>query len=46
MKHDTSEQIVVPVNNQRDYDELPEHLKEEIQVHFAGDYKEVEGLLL
>ena len=38
-------EVILPLDNQRDYDELPEHLKEEIRVHFAGDYREVAGLL-
>jgi hypothetical protein len=28
--------LVFPKNNKRDFDELPEHLKEGLEVHFAG----------
>jgi Lon-like ATP-dependent protease len=33
--------IVLPGANQRDYDEIPEYLKEGLDVHFAHDYEEV-----
>lgn len=33
--------IILPTENQRDYDELPEHVKEGIEVHFVEHYDEV-----
>lgn len=33
--------IILPGANQRDYDEIPEYLKEGLDVHFAHDYEEV-----
>jgi Lon-like ATP-dependent protease len=33
--------IIFPGANQRDYDEIPEYLKEGLNVHFAHDYEEV-----
>merc|ERR1712232_482726 len=33
--------IVFPSGNKRDYDEMPEYLKENIEVHFAEDYSSV-----
>ena len=33
--------IIFPGANQRDYDEIPEYLKEGLDVHFAHDYEEV-----
>ena len=33
--------IILPGANQRDYDEIPEYLKEGMEVHFAYDYQEV-----
>ena len=33
--------IVFPSGNKRDYDEMPEYLKENIEVHFAEDYSNV-----
>ncbi len=38
-------EVILPIDNERDYDELPDYLKEEIQVHFASDYKDVAELL-
>lgn len=33
--------IILPGANQRDYDEIPDYLKEGLDVHFAHDYQEV-----
>jgi Lon-like ATP-dependent protease len=33
--------IILPMSNQRDYDEIPEYLKEGLEVHFAEDYDQV-----
>jgi ATP-dependent Lon protease len=32
--------------NQRDYAEIPEYLKEDIEVHFADDYQQVYDVAL
>jgi ATP-dependent Lon protease len=37
-------EIIFPVDNERDFDELPEYLKEDIDVHFAATFKEVAAL--
>ncbi|MDT0500755.1 MULTISPECIES: endopeptidase La [unclassified Halomonas] len=34
-------EVILPDANRRDYDELPEHLKEGVTVHFAKRYKDV-----
>jgi ATP-dependent Lon protease len=33
--------IVLPAANRRDFDEIPEYLKENLLVHFAEDYQDV-----
>uniref|UniRef100_A0A7S1BLT3 Lon protease homolog n=1 Tax=Corethron hystrix TaxID=216773 RepID=A0A7S1BLT3_9STRA len=33
--------LVFPAQNKRDYDELPDYLKEGLEVHFAEEYKRV-----
>jgi Lon-like ATP-dependent protease len=33
--------IILPQANQRDFDEIPEYLKEGLEVHFADDYDQV-----
>ena len=33
--------LIFPKNNKRDFDELPEHLKEGLEVHFAATYADV-----
>jgi Lon-like ATP-dependent protease len=33
--------IVFPEANKRDYDEIPEYLKEDLEVHFADEYSKV-----
>lgn len=38
-------ELILPADNQRDYDELPEHLKEKLTVHFVDHYQQVYKLL-
>lgn len=38
-------ELILPADNQRDYDELPEHLKEKLTVHFVDNYQQVYKLL-
>ena len=33
--------IILPMSNQRDYDEIPDYLKEGLEVHFADDFDKV-----
>ena len=33
--------IILPKANQRDYDEIPEYLKDGLEIHFADDYEKV-----
>ncbi len=33
--------LILPADNKRDYDELPEHLKGQIKVHFAENFDDV-----
>ena len=33
--------IVFPFGNKRDFDEMPDYLKEDLEVHFAEDYSDV-----
>jgi ATP-dependent Lon protease len=33
--------IILPSTNRRDFDEIPEYLKENLFVHFAEDYQDV-----
>lgn len=33
--------VILPAANKRDYDELPQYVKDCVKVHFVGDYKEV-----
>ena len=33
--------IILPDQNKRDYDEIPDYLKESLEVHFADDYSKV-----
>lgn len=35
------EVVVLPKGNQRDFDEIPDYLKENLEVHYADDYNEV-----
>ena len=38
-------EVILPYENKRDYDELPEHVKENITVHFAASFNEVANIL-
>lgn len=33
--------LILPSSNQRDFDEIPEYLKEDLEVHYAEDYTTV-----
>lgn len=33
--------VVFPVGNKRDFDEIPDYLKEDLEVHFAEEYEDV-----
>lgn len=33
--------VVLPAANQRDFDEIPDYLKEDLEVHYAEDYNKV-----
>jgi ATP-dependent Lon protease len=33
--------VILPLANKKDFDELADHLKEGLEMHFAGDYSEV-----
>ena len=37
-------EVILPVDNERDYDEMPDNLKEGISVHFATNYDDVAAL--
>jgi ATP-dependent Lon protease len=37
--------LILPSDNQGDFEEVPEHVKKGIVVHFAADYTEVVPLL-
>ncbi len=34
-------EVILPIDNQRDFDEMPDYLKEDLTVHFATTYPEV-----
>jgi ATP-dependent Lon protease len=34
-------EVIMPAANRRDFDELPDHIKERLTVHFAAHYREV-----
>jgi len=38
-------EVILPADNERDYDEMPDYLKEDVTVHFASDYTDVSELL-
>ena len=38
-------EIILPIDNQRDFEELQDYLTENIVVHFASDYAEIKPLL-
>lgn len=38
-------ELILPADNQRDYEELPEHIKQGMNVHFAQHYSDVEAIV-
>ena len=38
-------EVILPIDNERDYDEMPDYLKENLKVHFASSYQDVARLL-
>ncbi len=34
-------ELIIPADNERDYDEMPEYLKKGLTMHFAENYNEV-----
>jgi ATP-dependent Lon protease len=38
--------IILPAANRRDYDEIPDYLKEGLEVHFADEYQTVYEIAL
>lgn len=38
-------EVILPMDNERDYDEMPDYLKENLEVHFASNYRDVAQLL-
>jgi ATP-dependent Lon protease len=34
-------ELVLPAENRRDFDEMPDYLKEDMVVHFAARYQDV-----
>ncbi|WP_295885342.1 endopeptidase La [uncultured Thiohalocapsa sp.] len=38
-------EIILPVDNQGEYDEVPDHIKKGLKVHFVTRFEDVEGLL-
>lgn len=38
-------EVILPADNERDYDQMADYLKDNIKVHFAADYKEIAPLL-
>jgi ATP-dependent Lon protease len=37
-------EVILPIDNQRDFDEMPDYLKENLTVHFAAEYIDVAKL--
>ncbi|HCL22860.1 MAG TPA: hypothetical protein DHW46_04245, partial [Halomonas sp.] len=38
-------EVILPEANRRDYEELPEYLKEGMTVHFANRYRDVANVV-
>ena len=38
-------ELILPAANQRDYDELPEHLRKGMRAHFASQFEDVERII-
>jgi ATP-dependent Lon protease len=34
-------ELIIPADNERDYDEMPDYLKKGLVMHFVSDYREV-----
>ena len=32
--------VILPRGNQKDFEELPDYVKQDVQVHFVQDYRE------
>ena len=39
-------ELILPAANQRDFDELPEHISKGLNAHFVSDFSEVADLVL
>ncbi len=37
-------EVILPIDNERDFDEMPDYLKENIEVHFANEFADVARL--
>ena len=40
-RHPHVTEVILPRANRKDWDELPEHIKEDLKVHFADTYADV-----
>ena len=38
-------EVILPIDNERDYDEMPDYLKENLEIHFVSDYQDIAQLL-
>lgn len=38
-------EVILPIDNQRDYEELPDYLTDNVVAHFASDYGDIKTLL-
>ncbi|OOY42213.1 S16 family serine protease, partial [Solemya velum gill symbiont] len=38
-------ELILPIDNQGDYEEIPEHIRKGIKVHFAENYTDVAAIL-
>ena len=45
-KRQKIKQVILPAANQRDFEEVPEHIRQGIQVHFADTFDDVVALTL
>ena len=39
-------ELIFPIDNKKDFEELPEHLKEGLKVHFVDYFEEVIGIVI
>jgi ATP-dependent Lon protease len=44
-KRQKIKQVILPAANQRDYDEVPEHIRNGIKVHFVANFEDVVALV-